>query len=191
MEKNTCHEKGQSITSAAPGKQHSFLHQLDDAVMLAYTYVTQLFSKKIWITLTCRCDLALLKSTGSRFDSFCIAVCGTGRLDSRVNGPACETAVDQPHRKKRRRLYFYENRQEDTCRGPRLQLPALTLEEKRLPPMAKPCKTVSTTVSTDASDRKSRKKENYKKSRYYICETHGNWNPEILILQTSKNPIMM
>lgn len=34
------HEKGQNTASAAPGKQHSFLHQLDDRVMLADAYVT-------------------------------------------------------------------------------------------------------------------------------------------------------
>lgn len=115
--------------------------------------------KQTWIPLTYKYDLALLKSTGSRFDSFCIAVCGTSRIESRVNGPACETAVDQLHRNKGSVYTSKCNRQEGTCQGPGLQLPALTLEEERLPPMAKPCKAVSTAVSTDASDRKSRKKE--------------------------------
>lgn len=51
------------------------------------------------------------------------------------------------------------NRRDYTCQGPRLQLPELTLEEERLPPMAKACKTVKSNVSGDASVRKSRKKE--------------------------------
>lgn len=44
------------------------------------------------------------------------------------------------------------NRQEETCQDQGLQLPALALQEERLPPMAKPCEAVSITVSRDASD---------------------------------------
>jgi len=92
---------------------------------------------------------------GAGFGSSCIAVSGTSRLDSHVNAPACETAVGQPYRKKRS---IYPRR----CKlvGGDLQRPAtassrLTWKEKRLPPMVKPCKAVSTMTSVGSSHIKS------------------------------------
>lgn len=76
--------------------------------------------KKTWFPLMCRYDLALLKSTGSRFDSFCTAVCGTNSLGSHVNGPACETAEDQPHKNK-------ESVYTSKCKSSGLYLPRPTI----------------------------------------------------------------
>lgn len=78
-----------------------------------------------------------LQPVGSGFDSFCIAVSGTRKLDSRVNVPACETAKDQLYKKKRS---IYTSKYKLVGRDlqrPMIASPRVTLKEERLPPMVK------------------------------------------------------